>query len=134
MFDYAIANTERYERFIRRVVEHGMVWGLRSPDGWAYCWSNESDDADVAIIVFWSDRAYAANCAKDEWQDYRPEAIPLEEFLERWLPGMAADGVLAGTNWNVHLCGREAKPLELKSRLEEALSIQVKAERPSRPA
>lgn len=34
------------ERFIARVRDSGVVWGLRSESGWACCQSNHSD-ADV---------------------------------------------------------------------------------------
>jgi hypothetical protein len=69
-------------------------------------------------MPFWSDRAYARQCAKEDWCDYDPTPIPLGLFLERWLPGMAADGCLVGTNWNAQLCGHEIEPLELKREFE----------------
>ena len=72
-------------------------------------------------MPFWSDRAYAKQCAKEDWSHYEPTPIPLPLFLERWLPGMAADGCLVGTNWNAHLCGHEIDPLELKHELERPL-------------
>ena len=64
-------------------------------------------------MVFWSDRAYAAQCARDEWATYQPTSIPLDRFLASWLPGMAKDHLLVGTNWSVHLIGLEVPPLEL---------------------
>ena len=96
------------ERFIRRVRDHGEVWGLRSEArGWAYCPSN---DGDEDVLVFWSDRAYAARHAVDEWADYVPTVIPLEAFMQRWLPGMQRDGALAGVNFNADLAGVELRP------------------------
>jgi hypothetical protein len=56
-------------------------------------------------MPFWSDRAYAQQCARNEWADYQATAIPLDMSLDEWLPGLAADGLLAGTNWNAHLIG-----------------------------
>ncbi len=63
-------------------------------------------------MPFWSDRAYARQCAGQDWSKYEPTVIPLEAFLERRLPGIAADGLLVGTHWNVQLCGYEIEPLE----------------------
>lgn len=70
-------------------------------------------------MPFWSDRAYAAQCAKDEWSDYTPILIPLQDFTETWLPGMANDNVLVGVNWNTHLIGAEVNPLKLKEQLQK---------------
>lgn len=66
---------EKYERFIERVKQSGQVWGLRSAKGWANCPSNKHNGRDV--LVFWSDRAYAARHAKDGWGTYAPAPIPL---------------------------------------------------------
>jgi hypothetical protein len=79
---------ENAERFVRRVVESGDVWGLESDDGWAVCPSTESgDDEGIQVMPFWSDRAYAQRAANRFWEGYTPTAIPLARFLERWLAG-----------------------------------------------
>jgi len=70
-------------------------------------------------MPFWSDLAYAKQCAKNEWADYKPTPIPLEMFLERWLTGMSADNSLVGTNWSANLCGCEVEPAELKLEIEK---------------
>jgi hypothetical protein len=130
MLDLAIACQERHHRFVRRVVASGQVWGLKNADGWCYAPSNGGDDEerDEAeerdVLPFWSDRAYAKQCAKDEWSDYEPTSIPLEQFLKAWLPGMAGDGVLVGTNWSAHLIGLEVDPLELKQEIESHIARQ----------
>jgi hypothetical protein len=36
-------------------------------------------------MPFWSDRAYAKQCAKDGWSVYEPTEIPLDLSLEHWL-------------------------------------------------
>ena len=69
-------------------------------------------------MPFWSDRAYAKQCAKEDWSHYEPTPIPLKLFLEGWLTGMAADGCLVGTNWNAQLCGHEIEPSELRQEIE----------------
>ena len=71
-------------------------------------------------MPFWSDRAYAAQCAGGEWAAYAPSSIPLAEFLLEWLPGMARDGTLVGTNWNAHLHGREVEAADLLGELRRA--------------
>jgi hypothetical protein len=57
---------ENHERFVRRVLEAGEVWGLRSADGWAVC--DFHDFAGRQVMPFWSDRAYARRAAKETQQ------------------------------------------------------------------
>jgi len=110
----------RHRRFIQRVVAAGVVWGLKCNEGWVTSSSTADDTEDRGLMPFWSDRAYAKQCAKDEWAEYVPTEIPLNLFLEKWMPGMNADGLLVGTNWNAHLCGHEIEPLKLRDEIVAA--------------
>lgn len=118
MLDTEAACRDRHDRFVRRVLESKTVWGLKNDAGWAVAPSN--DDEQVGVMLFWSDRAYAAQCAKDEWAAYLPTQIPLDRFLGAWLPGMAKDNLLVGTNWSVHLTGLEVSPRELLDAMRTA--------------
>lgn len=110
------SSQDSFDRFVQRAVAAKAVWGLRSESlGWAHCPSNEHEDTDV--ILFWSDRAYATRHQKEEWVDYIAVEIELEEFIDAWLQGMNADGVLAGPNWDVNLCGMEVSAQDLAGRL-----------------
>jgi len=109
---------ESYDRFVERVLERREVYGLRSPKGWAVCPSQQEEGA--AVLVFWSDRAYAARHQKEDWKDYIPTAIPFDEFIDAWLKGMHADGSLVGPNWDANLCGLEVRPIEVAKRLVTA--------------
>jgi hypothetical protein len=131
MLDVSATSIEQHQRFVERVVKNGEVWGLSNAEGWCVAPSNydddgnaDPDDEDVraAVLPFWSDRAYAGRCAKEEWADYEPTPIPLEQFLENWLPLIAENGDLVGTNWNAHLIGAEVDALDLKAELEERIS------------
>lgn len=118
------------ERFIQRVAEHDEVWLLRGRKGVAVCQSNEWEDADGApctVLLFFSDRAYAARVQAARFRDYAPEAIALFDFLFRWLPGMSGDGRLAGPNWSAGLTGCEVDPFELRNRIEHAMSAEHRA-------
>jgi len=101
----------KYSSFIERVAASKLVWGLKNKKGWANSESN--DDEEIAIIPFWSDRAYAKACAKDDWRDYAATEIPLSEFLESWCIGMADENVLAGINWDANMFGKEVDALQL---------------------
>ena len=86
----AVANLpapKRYEYFIKKVVDSEKVWGLYN-DGWA----TSKDDNEKIVIPFWPKEEFALICAKNEWVNYHPRDIELEEFLNKWLLGMKKDG------------------------------------------
>ncbi len=102
------------ERFVARVREAGVVWGLRSESGWAYC---ESNHTEADVLLFWSEEAYAKRHATKEWSAYKATAIQFDSFIDGWLRGMHEDGALAGVNFNADLAGIEVAPLELAKAL-----------------
>ncbi|NEM97797.1 DUF2750 domain-containing protein [Pontibacter burrus] len=118
-------NEANYRKFIQQVADTEKVWGLSQGDIWATSSSNEYEETEV--ILFWSDEEGAKACATDEWMDYKPESLPVAEFLENWCVGMYDDGLLVGTDWTIELQGREVDPLvvaldvvqELKHRKKE---------------
>lgn len=84
-----LPSAERHGYFVRKVADTQEVWGLYH-DGWA----TAQADAKVAI-PFWPEAAYAQACASGEWEHFQPRAIALDDFLSKWLPGMAGNGQLA---------------------------------------
>jgi len=67
------------------VADFEVIWGLNDK-GWA-----TAQAGDMVAIPFWPEREFAAECAIEEWNGFSPKAIPLSEFLTRWLPGLRAD-------------------------------------------
>lgn len=113
------------ERFVQRVADHDEVWALRGPRGIAFCGSLEYDDADgdaSPVLLFFSDRAYAARVQRAHFADHVPEAITLFDFMYRWLPGLSGDAALAGPNWTAGLTGCEVDPFELRGRITAAMA------------
>ncbi len=109
-----------HRRFLKRVAATQHVWGLQAEPGvWAYCESNEFEDTEV--LLFWGYKEDAAKLAIDDWADYEPATIPLDDLVDNWLPGMLEDGLLVGTNWTAQLTGYEIEPDELIEQLHEAL-------------
>jgi hypothetical protein len=119
------ATTEyKYELFQQRVVDTEQVWGLANDEGWA---TSSSNDNNVTVIPFWSDKAYALACAKQDWSTYRPTSIPLNEFLESWCIGMISDGTLVGVNWDSNMFGKEVEPLDLALDILKELTTKGKS-------
>ncbi|MCP4443210.1 MAG: DUF2750 domain-containing protein [Aureispira sp.] len=99
-----------YAQFIKKVVKQNKVWYLNKDGGSAV---SPSTNRDLVVYPFWSDSFYAKVCANNEWEGYKPKAIPLTEFLEVWLIPLYQDRRLIGTNWNEELLGKEMNPAEL---------------------
>lgn len=112
-------DSENLDRFIVESIEHGCVWGLQGPDGWALCGSEKYENTDV--IPFWSQESFARVHCQEDWKDYEPVAVELEEFLEDWLTGMHEDVILVGVNWDEELEGVEMEPLDLLEEFDQEL-------------
>jgi hypothetical protein len=85
----ALAAPARYEHFIKVVADADEVWGLRGAGGWTFLGDSENRQS----FPVWPRSEYAALCAADAHQE-SPSPILMQEFLERWLPGLEKDGRL----------------------------------------
>ncbi len=81
---------QRYEYFISWATDKNPVWGLSSDDGWVIL-SDEGDE----IFPVWPAAELASQWRKGEFSDCEPQAIEQQDWQEKWLPGMANDGLLA---------------------------------------
>ena len=109
-----------YEAFVAQAIGTGCVWALQTPEGWALCPSVLYQERDV--MPFWSQPEYAQIHCRDEWRDYQPVAIAVEELLDDWCPGLHDDLLLMGLNWNDELEGHEIEPLDVAEDIEASLS------------
>jgi hypothetical protein len=114
-----IANN--HQLFIEKVSAAKLVWGLKNKQGWAN--SHSSDDEDIDVVPFWSDRALAKVSARDDWKGYTPTEILLGDFLENWCVGMAENDTLVGTNWDANMVGAESEALSLALEILQRLKI-----------
>lgn len=117
MLGLAADNENRYKIFLKTIHETETVWGLKSDNGWIITESTEVENADV--MPFWSHKAYAKALAVEEWAEYIPTEINVDQFINSWLKGMHNDSILVGINWNQNLIGKEMEPLELAIKLDE---------------
>ncbi len=86
-----LAAPKRYSHFIKVVAGWGEVWGLYD-DGWAMSGTEEGEQ----VLPFWPAKEYAEICAVDEWSNYKPKSIDLDEFLNVVLPELKEEGVSPG--------------------------------------
>lgn len=82
---------QRYDYFIKRVVETGTVWSLYR-NGWALA---KKEDGTL-VFPLWPDREFATICADYEWTGYAPQSFALGELVDALLPQLAQDGVATG--------------------------------------
>lgn len=72
---------ERYNYFIKRVADFEIIYTL--VDG-----NNGLAIADIenkSLLSFWSAEEYAILNAVNEWKDYKPKKITLEEFEDSFI-------------------------------------------------
>jgi hypothetical protein len=99
----------KYKQFIEKVAAAKLVWGLKSKTGWAN--AESAQNAELAVVPFWSERGLAKISARDDWKSFVPTEIPLGDFLENWCTGMAENETFAGINWDAHMHGIESDAL-----------------------
>lgn len=114
----ALDPPKRYEHFVSRVVDWEEVWSLGSDDGWVLA----ADDDGTEVVPVWPHERYAAACARDEWAGNEPRAIPLAEWLDRWLPGIERGRRLVSVFPLPDGAGEVITPSQLTEDLAEAAS------------
>ena len=85
---HALNGQSRYEHSVKKMADFKEVWSLRGDAGWVIF----ADDEGRQHLPVWPHERYASACTTGDWGVYRPESIPRERWLERWLPGMERDG------------------------------------------
>lgn len=79
----------RYAHFVSQVADWEAVWALRGPNGWV----SVSDASEAPMFPVWPHERYAQLLATDSWANATPTPIEVHEWVERWLPGLARDGI-----------------------------------------
>ena len=80
---------QRYDYFIRKVVELKQLWGLASDEGWVILPEEGEEQFPV-----WPHAELATQWSIGEFADCKPQAITLEDWLTKWSPGMVNDNLL----------------------------------------
>ena len=83
-----LAGPERYNHFIKRVVDSERAWGL-----WNEGWAMGADDNGRPTFPIWPASEYASLCAVETWTGYEPTEISLTDLVNELLPKLLDDGV-----------------------------------------
>lgn len=98
--------------------EHS-VWTIRDANGIPAPLNAEG----VRSMPFWSLRSRADRVIDqvDAYAGFEPVEVSLDEFRQRWLPGLARDGLLVGLNWSgASATGYDLTPEDLERNLGTA--------------
>lgn len=109
---------KRFNHFISKITDWEEVWALKSIDGFATLGDNENH----ICIPLWPHSEYATALAKDSWSNFRPESIDIENFINKWIPGMIKDEYWVAVFPTPSQKGIIISP----SALYEVLSIELK--------
>jgi hypothetical protein len=84
--------------FYREVALAGAVWTIRDADGFPAPKDSEGRRAHP----FWSSRSRAEKviATVPAYTSFSVVEIAWTEFCERWIPGLARDGIFVGVNWS----------------------------------
>ena len=80
----AMTLNERLEYFVTFTTRASQVWALANDEGWR---TMQADDR-IALPVWPKQAIAAAGAAEGE----EARAISMQDFTEKWLPGMVTDG------------------------------------------
>ena len=83
----ALPAATRFDYFLNRIADWEEVWSLADQDGWVLT----ADDDGNECVPVWPARRFAEACCLGKWQNNEPRVISLDDWCEKWLPGMAAD-------------------------------------------
>lgn len=111
-----MSEDERYNYFIRKVADFEELWGLND-DGWALLGDND----DNRIFPVWPEKEFAVIQAVDQWKNYKPEVIRLNNFIEKWIPGMTNDSTLVNVFLTPNAKGTVISPNDFYIDLQEEL-------------
>lgn len=108
----------RYEAFVEAVSKSEMLWTLENDDGFVLM----CDDEGRECLPFWPDEQSCAKHISDDWKDCLCQAIPLEEFIENWVPGIVEDGFKVVIHPTIEQMGLIIEAGQLESTFVEYIS------------
>ena len=79
---------QRSAYLLTALVENKIIWTLVDDDGAMILTTDEED-----CIPVWPDDTFAMDWVNDEWSHCRAHSISLDEWQQRWLPGLEEDEI-----------------------------------------
>lgn len=108
----------RYDHLIKRIADSEELFSLRDGSGWFLAGADDGRD----LHPVWPHPRYAAACAIGNWAGAQATAIPIDEWLDSWLPRMEADGRAVAAFPTPANRGPVVEPSQMREDLETELS------------
>lgn len=108
----------RYLYCVKKIADEQRLWSLKSNAGWALGTNDTGDE----LIPIWPHEAFASLCADGPWQGCSPQAISIDEWLSRWIPGIERDGRLIAVFPTAQNVGVAVKAAEFVTHLQSELA------------
>ena len=105
--------------FYRDAVKSRTVWTLRDAGGYP---APKNRDG-IRTQPFWSSRSRAEKIVSSvtAYAGFEVIEVPLEQFVEEWLPSLEEDSLRVGVNWSgAHATGYDIEPRSVKAALDPA--------------
>jgi len=77
---------KRLKYLLEAVIKNREIWILVDEHG---CMMLNTEDQDCVPV--WPNKAFAQNWITDDWKDCEAEAISLNKWQSRWIPGLEED-------------------------------------------
>jgi len=86
------------DAFYREVLANCTVWAIEDSEGFPAPINSDGRRS----MPFWSKQSRAEGVISKvtAYRGFSVVAVPLDEWRERWLPGLTKDGILIGLNWS----------------------------------
>lgn len=79
----------RYDLFVSKVFQHGLMWTLKGPDGLLFLAADEEEHC----LPVWPHEDFAKMWANGEFEGYEPQSITLDIWQNRWVDGLTQDQI-----------------------------------------
>ena len=108
---------DRYGYCLRHIADEERVWSLWQ-DGWALLGTDDGTE----VVPIWPHSRYAEACTVEDFSGYQARAISLQDWLDRWIPGMVRDRRLVAVFLTPDGQGPVVTPHEIESDLRAELA------------
>lgn len=88
----SLSSEERYLHFLNKVADWEQLWILCDSEGHIYTRST----SEIEYLSVWPHPTYADKFESAIDENLGVSEIPLNEFMDKWLPGLESDGLQVG--------------------------------------
>lgn len=121
-YEFVSVSAGQSDAFYAEVVREGKVWAIRDEGGVPAPLNADGQRS----MPFWSlrSRAERITSSVEAYAGMDVFEIALDEWRERWLPGLDRDGLLVGLNWTgARATGFDVSPSDVERNLATRRAI-----------